>query len=62
MGGVLASGLSRFMTGLLVGVPAIDPVTYFLVGTLLVVVAMGAAWMPAWRAAQVSPLEALSTD
>ncbi len=60
--GVLASLLSRFMAGLLVGVPAIDPVTYFLVGTILIVVAMGAAWVPAWRAAQVSPLEALSAE
>ncbi len=62
VGGVLASGLSRFMGGFLVGVPAIDPVTYFLVATLLVVVSMGAAWVPAWRAAQVNPMEALSAD
>ncbi len=62
LGGVLASGLSRFMGSFLVGVPAIDPVTYFLVGMILIVVAMGAAWVPAWRAAQVSPLEALSAD
>ena len=62
LGGVLASSLSRFMTGLLVGVPAIDPLTYFLVGIILIVVAMGAAWVPAWRAAQVSPLEALTAE
>ena len=62
VGGFLASALSRFMAGLLVGVPAIDPVTYFLVGLLLVVVSMGAAWVPAWRAAQVSPMEALSAE
>ncbi len=58
----MASGLSRFMGGFLVGVPPIDPVTYFLVATLLVVVSMGAAWVPAWRAAQVNPMEALSAD
>ena len=62
LGGVLASGLSRFMGGFLVGVPAIDPVTYFLVGTILIVVSMGAAWVPAWRAAQVNPMEALSAE
>jgi len=62
VGGVLALGLSRFMGSFLVGVPAIDPVTYFLVGTILIVVSMGAAWVPAWRAARVSPLEALSAD
>ncbi len=44
------------------GVPAIDPVTYFLVAMLLVAVSMGAAWVPAWRAAQVDPMEALSAD
>ena len=62
VGGVLASGLSRFIAGRLVGVSAIDPVTYFLVGMLLIVVAMAAAGVPAWRAAHVSPLEALSAD
>ncbi len=62
LGGLLASVLSRFMAGFLVGVPAIDPVTYFLVGTILIVVAMAAAWVPAWRAAQVSPLEALRAE
>jgi hypothetical protein len=62
VGGVLAAILSRFMSGLLVGVPAIDPITYLLVGMLLIAVAMGATWVPAWRAAHVDPLEALSSD
>ena len=62
LGSVLASVLSRFMGGLLVGIPAIDPVTYILVGTILILVSMSAAWVPAWRAAKVSPLEALSAE
>lgn len=62
LGSVLASVLSRFMGGFLVGVPAIDPVTYILVGVILILVSMSAAWVPAWRAARVSPLEALSAE
>jgi ABC-type antimicrobial peptide transport system permease subunit len=50
------------MGGFLVGVPAIDPVTYILVGVILILVSMSAAWVPAWRAARVSPLEALSAE
>ncbi len=62
LGSVGAVVLTRFMAGLLVGVPALDPVTFVAVGLLLGGVAMVAAGVPAWRAAEVSPMEALASD
>lgn len=54
--------LTRFISGLLVGVPALDPVTFIGVGLLLGSVAILASWVPAARAARVSPIEALGTE
>jgi len=61
-GAVGAVVLTRFVSGLLLGVPALDPLTFVAVGVLLGGVAVGAAWLPAWRAASVSPLEAIESD
>jgi ABC-type antimicrobial peptide transport system permease subunit len=54
--------LTRFISGLLVGVPALDPLTFVGVGLLLGGVAIVASWVPAWRAAEVSPMEALGSE
>lgn len=62
IGGTLAVLLARLMAGLLYGVPALDPVTYVGVGLILSLVAVLAAWTPAWRAARVSPLEAMRAE
>lgn len=62
LGGIAAIILARFIAGLLVGVPALDPLTFIAVGLLLGGVAVGAAWLPAWRAAEVSPMEALRSE
>jgi predicted permease len=62
LGIVAAVPLARLMSGLLYGVPALDPLTWLAVGVLLAAVAMAACWVPAWRAAQVSPMEALSAE
>ncbi|MCG8468696.1 MAG: ABC transporter permease [Gemmatimonadetes bacterium] len=59
LGTLTALVLARFISGLLFGVPALDPATFLAVGLLLTGVAVGAAWIPAWRAAAVSPLEAM---
>lgn len=59
LGSLVAVGLTRFIAGLLVGVPALDPLTFVAVGMLLGGVAVLAAWVPAWRAAAVSPMEVL---
>ena len=62
LGAVGALGATRFVASLLVGVPALDPVTFVAVALLLVGVAVVASWVPAWRAASVSPVESLAAE
>jgi ABC-type antimicrobial peptide transport system permease subunit len=57
-----ALALSRFLTSLVYGVRAIDPLTDGLVALSLIVVAVAACWMPAQRAMRVDPLVALRAD
>jgi predicted permease len=54
-----ALAATRLMTSLLYEVSATDPVTFVAVGTLLVVVALAACWIPARRAMRVDPVIAL---
>jgi predicted permease len=49
----------RQMAQLLYGVEGTDPLTFALVSMLLVLIALGACWLPARKAAQVDPLETL---
>ena len=62
VGLVGALALSRFLSSLLYGVRAIDPLTYALVAMSLIVVAVAACWVPAQRAMRVDPLVALRAD
>jgi putative ABC transport system permease protein len=62
LGAIAAMAVTRVLAGLLVGVPTLDPLTYVAVGLLLCVVAIVAAWIPAWRAAAVSPIKALAAE
>jgi ABC-type lipoprotein release transport system permease subunit len=43
----------------LYGVTGTDPLTLFVIATVLTLVALVACWLPARKAAQVDPLEAL---
>lgn len=67
-GGALALGvvaalfLSRFLTGLLFQVEAVDPMTYAGVAGMLGGVALLAAYLPARRATRVDPMEALRSE
>jgi ABC-type lipoprotein release transport system permease subunit len=53
---------SRLIASLLYGVSPRDPVIFAATTLLLLVVAAAACWLPARRAARLSPLEALRTE
>jgi predicted permease len=57
-----AAGLSRLLSGVLYGVSSADAVTFALVPLLLSLVALAASYLPARRAARVSPAEALRSE
>jgi putative ABC transport system permease protein len=58
--GIVASvGLSRTLSGLLVGVTPQDPPTYVLTALLFVLIAAAASFVPAWRAARIEPMRVL---
>ena len=54
--------LTRLFSSLLFGVTPSDPVTFAAVSILLVVVAILASSIPAWRAARVDPIAALRCE
>jgi predicted permease len=61
--GLLAAfAMSRVLTSLLFGVGAADPVTYGLVAVILVTAAVVASYVPARRATEVDPVEALRAE
>ncbi len=57
-----AIGLSRWISSLLFGVAALDPVTYAVSGAIVLVAALTASYIPARRAASVEPMEALRSE
>jgi len=59
VGGAAAVPLSRLLNGLLFGIEPADPPTIVMAAMLLLVVAIGAAWVPARRATAVDPMTAL---
>jgi predicted permease len=61
--GVIAAWLvSRFVTSMLFGIAPSDPAVVSGAATLLMLVVLGASWLPARRAARVQPMEALRRD
>jgi ABC-type lipoprotein release transport system permease subunit len=57
-----ATASTRYLRTLLFGVQPLDPTTFTLVTALLVVVALGACSIPAWRASRVDPMVALRCE
>jgi len=62
VGLVLAAGLSRLLRSMLFGVSAFDPLAYVALSVVLASVALFSSWLPARRAAQVDPNEALRAE
>ena len=62
IGLVAAFALTRFLTAMLFGVEATDPVTYVAVVGILVFVAFVASFLPANQAARVDPLNTLRSE
>ena len=59
-GGVIAAlFLTRLLSGLLFRVSASDPATFCAIALVFLTVALLAAYVPAWRATRVDPVEAL---
>ena len=59
LGGAVALVLTRFMGSLLFEVRPNDPLNMLSVACILSVVSLAAAYVPAWKATRVQPLEAL---
>ncbi len=57
-----ANSIGRQMSDQLYGVRGTDPLTLFVIATVLTVVALVACWLPARTATQVDPLEALRAE
>jgi putative ABC transport system permease protein len=62
LGALVAVLVTRYLQTLLFNVEASDPATFVAMTTLLVMVAALSAWVPARRAARLSPLTALRQD
>jgi predicted permease len=59
LGLAAAAAATRALRGLLFGVEAVDPVTFFAVAGGMMLLGLLAAWVPARRASRVDPIEAL---
>jgi len=62
VGGPVALGFSRVLRSLVFGVSPRDPIVFLVVAVVLSLVVLLAGYLPARRATQVHPLEALRSD
>jgi len=62
LGLVAAIATTRLIASLLFGVSARDPFTFVATAVVLGAVSLAATWLPARRAAAISPLEALREE
>ena len=57
-----AIALTRLLHSFLFEVSPLDPLTFFVVSLLMMLIALVAAWLPARRAAAVDPIQALRSE
>ena len=57
-----AFALARVLANLLFELPARDPITFMAVGSMLMLVALAACYVPAARATRIDPTLALRTE
>ena len=62
LGLLLAIATARILNGILYGVSALDPIAFTVAPLVLAVAALIATWLPARRATQVNPIQALRTE
>ena len=62
IGLALARGLSQWISSLIFGVTAVDPLAYSVSGAVILAAALAASYIPARRAASLNPMEALRGD
>ena len=62
LGLVGSLALNRLLENFVFGVTTVDPVTYVATSTVLALVALGATYLPARRAARVDPMMALRAE
>jgi predicted permease len=62
LGVAIALLVTRFLSSLLFGIAPSDPAVVWGATALVMFVAVGASWLPAWRAASVQPMEALRRE
>jgi ABC-type antimicrobial peptide transport system permease subunit len=62
IGVAVALALGKLVASMLYGVTAHDPVVLGAVAAVLVIVAIAACVVPAWRAARVDPMETLRAE
>jgi len=62
IGAILATLATRVLQNMLFEVGARDPVAYAAAGTILLLVALVASWIPARRAMRVDPVRALTSS
>jgi ABC-type antimicrobial peptide transport system permease subunit len=58
----IALAMTRFLSSMLFGVTAADPITFAAISLLLAVVSLMASFLPARRAMRVDPIIALRSE
>ena len=62
LGLLLAMATAKILSGILYGVGALDPIAFTVAPLVLTTAALIATWLPARRATQVDPMQALRTE